>query len=240
MTPSALVLALLAAVPQAPSVATRPVTTASVEIAVTDRAGVPVKWAHVSIDGISEREGETSALGRVTLRNVKAGTYMLRVERATFITLEKEFTVRAGRPVTVAAALSPVPPPPPPVARGPVGNPKVLSIPDLAERQLIGRESVKESPISCSGAAEARLIQVREPVTVHSHREADEMLYVVAGEATLKIGEVEQRISPGWFSMVPRGTTHSLIRKGRNPVILLSMLSGQPCPQILAKADAGH
>jgi quercetin dioxygenase-like cupin family protein len=56
------------------------------------------------------------------------------------------------------------------------------------------------------------------------------MLYVVAGEAALKVGqERAQRITSGWFSIIPRGTVHSLTRTGRNPVILLSMLGGQPC-----------
>lgn len=242
-----IVVALLAAAQQTPKAAQpRPVTpavpvanVANVEIAVTDREGMPLKAARVTIEGNSARDGVTSALGRVTLPNVRVGTYTLRVERDTYIALEKEFTVRAGRPMTVAASLSAAPPPPR-VVSGPVGTPRVVSIPDLAERQLIGKEAIKESSISCSGAAEARLIQIREPVAAHMHRDADEMLYVVAGEATLKIGDVEQRIAPGWFSMVPRGTAHSLNRKGRNPVILLSMLSGQPCPQVVANASAGH
>ena len=238
MMPSLLVFALLAGVPQTSSTAApRPV--ANVDISVTDRVGMPLKGARVTIDGNSGRDGVTTALGHLMLINVRAGAYMLRVERDQYIPLEKEFTVRAGRPMTVWASLSMAPPPAPPrVVSGPVGNPRVISIPDFAERQLIGKEAVKESPISCSGAAEARLIQMRDPVAAHTHRDADEMLYVVAGEATLKIGDVEQRISAGWFSMVPRGTAHSLIRKGRTPVILLSMLSGQPCPIVVA--NAGH
>jgi hypothetical protein len=239
------ILAVLATTPQTSNAAQpRRVTSATVEVTVTDRAGVPLKDARVMIDGNSERDGITSALGRLTIYNVKAGSYMLRVERAQYITLEKDFVVRAGIPVTVSASLSSAPPPPPPAppkpVSGPVGNPRVISIPDFAERQLIGKEAVKESPISCSGAAEARLIQMREPVTTHTHRDADEMLYVVAGEATLKIGEIEQRISAGWFSMVPRGTAHALSRRGRNPVILLSMLSGEPCPVVLARSNAGN
>jgi mannose-6-phosphate isomerase-like protein (cupin superfamily) len=235
MTSSLIVFAMLAAA-QTTGTATPRV---NVDIAVTDRGGAPLKGARVTISGSSERDGVTTALGHLMILNVKVGAYMLRVEREQYIPLEKEFIVRAGRPMAVSASLSIAPPPPPPrVVSGPVGNPRVISIPDFAERQLIGKEAVKESPISCSGAAEARLIQMRDPVAAHTHRDADEMLYVVAGEASLRIGDVEQRISAGWFSMVPRGTAHSLIRKGRNPVILLSMLSGQPCPIVVA--NAGH
>ena len=61
------------------------------------------------------------------------------------------------------------------------------------------------------------------------HSEADEMLYVVAGDATLKLAEKEMSITSGWFSIVPRGTPYSISRKGRNPVILLSLVGGPPC-----------
>jgi mannose-6-phosphate isomerase-like protein (cupin superfamily) len=173
---------------------------------------------------------------------MRIGTYLLRAERDAFIRLEKEFTVTPGEPVYVVAALSPVPPaapapPLPPSSIGPVGDPRILSIPDFAE-QLIRHESIKASSIGCAGATEARLIQMREPITAHTHGDAEEMLYVVAGEGTLKIGELKQRISPGWFSMVPRGLEHSLIRTGRNPVIMLSLLSGQVCPQVAVVAGA--
>jgi mannose-6-phosphate isomerase-like protein (cupin superfamily) len=239
MTPL-FIVAVLAAGPQAAPAAQprRAPSVATLEIAVTDRSGAPLKGARVSVEGNSERDGLTNGLGRLTMINVRAGRYMLHIEHEQYIALEKEFIVRAGVPSTVTAALSLAPPPAPRVVQGPVGNPRVISIPDFAERQLIGKEAVKESSISCSGAAEARLIQMRDPVAAHTHRDADEMLYVVAGDATLKIGDVEQRISPGWFSMVPRGTPHSLARKGRTPVILLSMLSGQPCPIVVA--NAGH
>jgi mannose-6-phosphate isomerase-like protein (cupin superfamily) len=55
------------------------------------------------------------------------------------------------------------------------------------------------------------------------------MLYVVAGEAMVKIGDKEQAVTPGWFSVAPRGTAHGITKRGRNPAILLSITSGQPC-----------
>ena len=239
MTSSAMLFVLLTAPPQTPSAG--PIRPASrVEVLVTDRSGTTLKSAHVTVEGISKREGTTPVTGLMTFLSVRVGNYVLRVERDGFIPLEKEFTVVAGRTASVAAALSPAVAIPVGVSAGPVGNPRVLSIPDFLETQLIGKEPLKESAIGCSGTSEARLIQMRELLTAHAHRDADEMLYVVAGEAMLKIGESEQRVSAGWFSMVPRGTSHSLSRKGRNPVILLSLLSGQPCTQTLALAGGGR
>jgi mannose-6-phosphate isomerase-like protein (cupin superfamily) len=243
MMSSAIFLVLATAVPPTQSAETsRP--TATVEIRVTDRSGAPLKSAHVTtVKGSSQRIGETSASGRVTFHNMRVGTYLLRADHDAFIRLEKEFTVKPGELAYVVAALSPVPPPvpappPPSSSIGPAANPRVLFVPDFAEKQLIRHESFKASSIGCAGETEARLIQVREPITAHTHGDAEEMLYVVAGEGTLRIGELEQRISPGWFSMVPRGLVHSLSQKGRNPVIILSLLSGQPCPQFAAVAGA--
>jgi mannose-6-phosphate isomerase-like protein (cupin superfamily) len=105
----------------------------------------------------------------------------------------------------------------------------VISIPDLAEGQLIGREPSKESLIGCSGATVARLVQVREPLSRQARPDRDEMLYVVAGEATLQLGAASHVVTSGWFSIVPRGVEYTLTRRGRNPVVLLSIDSGQPC-----------
>jgi mannose-6-phosphate isomerase-like protein (cupin superfamily) len=210
---------------------------ASLQIRVTDRSGAPLTAVHVTVQGLSSRQGKTDAAGCVTFDNMRAGKYILRAERDTFVTLEKEFTVVAQRPTTIAAALTPAALPARAAAAIPLsGAPKTLSIPDLAERQLIGREAVKESPIGCSGATDARLIQIREPLATHAHADADETLYVVAGEGTLRIGDEDRRVSPGWFSIIPHGTAHAISRSGRNPIILVSVLNGQPCTQTTAMA----
>jgi mannose-6-phosphate isomerase-like protein (cupin superfamily) len=202
----------------------------TVEVRVTDRKGAPLASAHVIVVGISERDGYTSARGRVTFRNVTPGTYMLRAERDGFLTLEKEFVV-AHRPSSVVAALSRAGSTSRRAATASIpAAPRVVSIPDLADKQLRSG-GVSESPIGCSGAMTARLIQVSEPLGGQSHVDADEMLYVVAGDAVLKFDEQEQRVAPGSFTIIPRGTRYSLTRKSRNPAVLLSMLGGPACRQ---------
>jgi mannose-6-phosphate isomerase-like protein (cupin superfamily) len=109
------------------------------------------------------------------------------------------------------------------------GEPRSLSIPDLAEQSLAGRDPVRTVPIGCSGVSRTQLLVVRETHTSGVRPDEDEMLYLVAGEATLKLGDKEQPLTPGWFSIVPRGTPRSVTRKGRNPAIFLSIVSGQPC-----------
>ena len=62
------------------------------------------------------------------------------------------------------------------------------------------------------------------------HPDTDEMIYLVAGEANLTIGDGKaQAMTPSWFSLVPRGTPYTVTRKGRNPAVVLSMVSGEPC-----------
>jgi mannose-6-phosphate isomerase-like protein (cupin superfamily) len=117
------------------------------------------------------------------------------------------------------------------------GQPKVVSIPDLAEKQLLGRNAPAELPLGCSGVAASRVIVVRDSVE-ETIPDVDQMLYVVAGEATLKLGDSEQSITPGWFSIIPRGMRYSLVRKGRNPMIALSILAGPACPPPSTRAPS--
>jgi mannose-6-phosphate isomerase-like protein (cupin superfamily) len=200
---------------------------ARLEVLVTDRAGNPLAEAHVTAQGPSSRDGETAAGGRLTLRNLKPGSYRLRVEHTGFAALERELTVRAGATASAEAALSPGAGGAP--GAGPAGAPRALSIPDLVQKEFIGREPVKTTFIGCSGPAAARMIQVHDPLARQRHADADEMLYVLAGDATLQLGTRKEAVSSGWFSVVPRGTEYTLTRKGRNPVVLLSILAGPPC-----------
>jgi carboxypeptidase family protein/cupin domain len=238
---------------------------ATVNVLVTDRYGKPLPSAHVVVTGVSEREGRTNSAGRIVFTNVQAGSYILRVERDKFIAFEKDFAVSGqSRSTQVFAAISPVSslaarpskasasarpavvPASPQSGQTPVnlvgenGTPQIVSVPDLVEKSLIGQRSVKESPIGCSGLTGARLIQVTEPLS-DRHADTEEMLYVVAGEAALAIGEKRQLVKPGGFSIIPRGVPYALVRTGRNPVILLSVLGSQPCkstnPPLYAEAQ---
>jgi mannose-6-phosphate isomerase-like protein (cupin superfamily) len=117
------------------------------------------------------------------------------------------------------------------------GEPRVVDIPAIAEKSLGGREPVRTLPIGCSGASNAQLILLRDSMPTTTHADQDEMLYVVAGEATLRLGEKDQRITPGWFSVVPRGTPYALTRRGSTQVILLSIVGGQACGQLTSPAQ---
>jgi mannose-6-phosphate isomerase-like protein (cupin superfamily) len=108
--------------------------------------------------------------------------------------------------------------------------PAVVSIQSLAEKSLGGRDPVKTVAIGCSGASRAQLVVVRQTLDTNAHEDTDEMIYLVAGEATLTMpGRKDQALTPSWFSLVPRGTSYKVTQKGRNPAVLLTMVSGEPC-----------
>ena len=236
------------AAPAAPAPPRRPAPTSStLPVRVTDRTGVPARDVMVNADGPVSREGVTDANGEVQFRAVANGTYRLRAAGPGFIALEKEVTVRAGAisaPIEFALSGGPPPPPAPTPAPAPqppapaqasaapapkAGESRVVSIVDLAERSLSGRDPMKLVPIACSGLDSTQLIVLRDTRSVPANPDTDEMLYVVGGEATLLLEGREQTVTSGWFAVVPRGVPHTLTRRGRNPVIVLSTIGGRPC-----------
>jgi mannose-6-phosphate isomerase-like protein (cupin superfamily) len=213
-------------------------------VAVTDRAGAPIGGATITALGPVEREVKTAADGTARVAGLRAGTYRIRFAAEGYFTFEKEIAWRAGQPapdVLVALTAAPPPPPPPPPLPTPTptvaepklpppGLPKTMSLPGFIEGNFISaREPYKESVVGCSGVGQAMVWQVREPWESRRHPSADAMLYVVGGEGTLRMNGTDSAVAAGSFAVVPRGTTYSLTRRGRNPLVVLAVLSGAPC-----------
>lgn len=224
----------------AASAATKPAT---ITIQVTDSSGAPLSDTSVTtVTGVVSRESVTAEDGSTRMINMRPGTYRLRFEREGSMTLERELTLRAGESLTVDVALTPAPPAvtapeptPPPSASpelGPPGDPRVTPVPLFLEKNFIGgREGRKDSMLGCTPTGTATLHQLRESWTAHTHDAAEEWIYVVAGEGTLRIGTADQKLQAGTFSLVPHTMSHALVPQGRNPLIVISVLSGPPCKQ---------
>jgi mannose-6-phosphate isomerase-like protein (cupin superfamily) len=210
-------------------------------IQVTDPRGVPLGDVHVELTGNLGREGTTDTQGELRFTNLRNGTYRLRFERDGFITLERDVTLPAvaaadvvltpAPPVNVVAAPPPAPERKEPAeAPRPVGEPRLVAVPAYTEKNFIGRsEPQKLSVLGCTGYSTTRLLQLRDPMDNRVNDDADETLYVVAGEATLRLNGADQVLAAGSLAVIPRGTTHSLVRRGRNPAIFVSVLSGPAC-----------
>ena len=213
---------------------------------VTDGSGRAIENVTVSVMGPVDREVKSPASGATRIEGLRAGTYRVRFAHDRFITFEKEIVWRAGTAAPeMSITLNAAPTPPPAPAPAPVvvapptssapklppaGTPRTVGIPEFLEKNFItGREPQKESLIGCSGLSQALLWQIREPWNGRQHESADGMFYVVAGEGRLKLGEREFTVASGAFAVVPRGTTYNLSRSGRNPLMVLAVLSGAPC-----------
>lgn len=213
----------------------------SVTITLTDASGAPIDNVHVSATGPVSRQTLSIDTGIARLNSVKPGDYRLRFERDGFITLERDLTVKGGSPATIDVSLSPAPPPPkapepaPSAAStAPPGKAQYVDLADFIEKNFIsGGDPQKEDEIGCTAAARATLLQVRDSIPEKARTDADETLFIIAGEGTLRLGNQDVQLSSkdGTFAVVPRGTVRGLTRKGKgkNPLIVLSVVAGPPC-----------
>lgn len=215
----------------------------TIVVTVTDSAGTPISDATVTASGPLDRSGTTDESGTLRVQGVRVGTYRVRIDADGYVSFEREVVTRAGvRTYDVPARLNempkpeppPPPPPPEPKVTGPVlpppGEPRTMTLLDWLDRNFISnREPQKESVVGCSGLAQSLVWQIREPWNGRQHPSADGMFYVIGGEGTLRLGDRDTPVAAGGFAVVPRGTSYSWMRRGRNPLIVLAVLAGAPC-----------
>ena len=220
-----------------------PAAGTTINFTVTDGVGAVLEGVTVSLVGVADRQGETTAEGRLRMLNVPAGTHRVRFEREGYYTFEKELIWRTGMAapamiVTLNAAPPPPPPPPPPPAEPaksdlslpPPSAPKSMALLDYIERNFISsKEPHKENLVGCSGVGQSVLWQVREAWADRQHPSADAMMYVIGGEGSLRMDNKDVSLAAGSFAVVPRGTSYGFTRRGRNPLIVLAFLAGAPC-----------
>jgi cupin domain/carboxypeptidase family protein len=208
----------------------------SVRISVRDQHRATIAGVHLLLSGAAAGGFTTGATGTAVIPNVKEGLYRVRCERAGFITLEREFTVRTGARNAIDVILNVAPAPPvaksPPASPSPQSGPLVaISIPDFLDRNFIGKGPVKESILACTPQETVRLLQMREGSAPHVHDRVDEIIYVVAGEGTLLLGKDTVPLRAASLVVVPRGRDHAFERRGRKPLIVVSTLAGTACEQ---------
>ena len=216
-----------------------PARTTSVRVSVHDPNGESLDGVRLILSGSAEGKYSTAAAGTAVLPNIKDGMYRIRCERDGFITLEREFPVHsAGALTPVDIVLTPAPPPPvpppapkpaAPLAGAPAGPPVNVNIPDFLDTNFIGRDPMKESILACKPAETVRLLQLRDGVAEHVHDKVDEVLYVVAGDGAVRVGSQTMAVRAGSLAVVPQGVAHAIERRGKNPLVVISTLSGAPC-----------
>ena len=215
--------------------------TSTLEITVADPGGLPLQGVTVTATGTLDREGTSLASGLVRFLNMRGGDYRLRFSHPRFVLLERDVTMRPGAPLAIDVMLSKAddkpepetaaaPAPAPAAVNAPAGEPRSVAVVDFIERNFIsGRDPIKEDQLGCTASAKTSLIQVRDPLPERALADADEVIYVVAGEGTLRLGNRDVSLAATTLAVVPRGTARGLTRKGRNPLIFVSILSGPAC-----------
>jgi hypothetical protein len=214
---------------------------------VVDPKGATIPDVTVEMTGPTPRGGTTDASGQLNFPGLQPGTYRLRFSGEEVVTLERELTLRAGQidKFTVTLNAAPPPPEPPPapappapapppasVARvGPAGELQSVVITDFLEKEFVARAPRRESLLSCSGNMRTTMIQLNEPLPDRLYSDADAVYYVLGGEGTVRLDGRDNRIVTNSYLSVPRGTLHAFTRRGNRPLILLAVLSGEPCEE---------
>jgi mannose-6-phosphate isomerase-like protein (cupin superfamily) len=232
--------------PQPARRAALPAARSGMAMTVVDPAGGTLEGVMVDMTGPLARTGVTDASGQVNFPGLQAGTYRLRFAADHVTSFEREVALRAGQiekltitlnpaPRPAAAAPSPPPPapaPPPPAPVGAAGQPQVLSLVDLVERELVrNNQPRKDTLVACSGNTRSMLVQLNEPQATRIYEDAEAAYYVIAGEGAINVAGRDVPLAAGAYAALPRGAAHSLTRKGRRPLILLAILGGEPCEQ---------
>ncbi len=224
--------------------AAAPAPRGGIAITVTDPHGLPIPNVRVAIDGSSDRTGDTNDSGQVNFVGMQPGTYRARFDGEKVVSFEREITVRPGQPTSIDVTLNPAAAPPPPAAPapappvqapevivGPPGMPQILSIVDLAEKQLSGNTPRRETIVACSGNTRTTLIVLNQDQPDRLYDSAEVEYYVVAGQGAARLNGRETALAAGSYVAIPRNTSHGIVRRGNRPLILLSVLSGEPCEQ---------
>ena len=207
-------------------------------VAVADPSGAPVTDVKVTMTGPVQRSSRTEG-GRLVFENLPAGSYHFRFEKDGFAPLERDVPGKGSAPIDVKVTLAPVTPPPRPVPALPSpatpqssssdGRLVVLDMPAFIAKNYVGRANGKTTPMACSAGGTSTLIQINDPIATHTHADADEFLYVIAGEGSANMGDRQEALGPGVFLLIPRGVAHGFTTGPKKPLVMISTRAGEKC-----------
>jgi len=218
-------------------------TRGGIAITATSPQGATLAGVRVSISGPTERSDQTDAGGQLSIPSLLTGTYRVRFEGEKVTAFEKEVTVQTGRVTQVDVMLNPAPepkvvvapaPPPPASATaavGPKGQPLSVGVESVLEKEFVRNEPRRESLLACSGNQRTTMIQLNKALPERLYEDADAVYYVLGGEGTIQLNGKNTQLGLNDFVSVPRGTSHAFTNRGKRALVLLSVLSGEPCEQ---------
>jgi mannose-6-phosphate isomerase-like protein (cupin superfamily) len=208
---------------------------AAFAVFVSDPSGTPITDAEVTVTGRTQRSGSTEG-GRIAFEDLPVGQYHFKFEKEGYDPVEQDVTGKRGAPVDVRVTMTPKPkpvePPPPPAPEpktATTAKPVVLDMPAFVEKYYVGKAAGKTTPMACSDGGSATLIQANDPIAEHTHPDADEYIYVIAGEGNARLGDRNEPLGAGVFMMIPRGAAHAFTVGKKHPLVFVSTLAGGHC-----------
>ena len=103
-------------------------------------------------------------------------------------------------------------------------------MPAFIEKNYVAKAAGKMTPMACATGGAATLVQINEPLAEHSHGDADEFIYVIAGQGDARLAGRVEPLGPAVFMMIPRGTPHTFTAT-KKPLVLVSTRAGERCAQ---------
>jgi len=102
----------------------------------------------------------------------------------------------------------------------PEGSARVeLNLPEQA-RELDGKKATATT-LHGDDAVTINLLSIKSPVAMHRHLKSEEVVYLLAGEGVLQLGEGERTLRAGDLVVIPRATPHAFTPTGEGPAVLL-------------------
>src|SRR5262249_56038978 len=101
------------------------------------------------------------------------------------------------------------------------GQVVALDMPAFIEKNYIGRAAGKTTPIGCTAGGASTLIQINDAIATHAHDDADEFIYVIAGQGNANMADRHEPLGPGVFLVIPAALAHGVTPRQRNPPLLI-------------------
>ncbi len=101
---------------------------------------------------------------------------------------------------------------------------------DVAEKVRFSPEKMQKITLFSTDDALVDVYCLRpgQQQKTHSHDDFDKLYYVIAGEATIQIGDEERKAGPGHLALARRGVPHGVRNDSAGDLTLLVVMTPKP------------
>ncbi len=88
------------------------------------------------------------------------------------------------------------------------GKPGIWNVPDLIEKNPLGADAVKRIFLVEAPLTSVNVVQVKDEIEPHIHKEHDEIVYFLSAGGRFRLGREEIAIRAGDLFYIPAGLPH--------------------------------